>query len=807
MLVNNLKIAFRYLKTHKFYAISNFGGLTLGFFCFLLLNFYIRSEQSYDREHGNVFRLLETIQDENGVVRVSAQSGPLVGATAEERFPEIEAVTQIMPFGRITVGNDPASRSHEPISAIDRDFFEVFNFQLKEGDIDEIFASTNGMVITEALAEKYFGRQPALHQNLHTNYFDGIVVGILENFPENTHMDGYVMLPTPTASAVFDFWDEFVSTNWEDNNFLSYMRLRRDADVGELERKITNMAERNWPEEVRFASTFSLQAVQDIHLQGKEVQGEINKAVGNPFYVKVFFWIGLVILLVACFNYAGLLNVAFMGRYREIGVRKAIGANKGQLLRQFFSESFLLTSLSLAGAVSLLYFFKPKLSAWLGTSFDWSYVPMEQIGLLALAGLIISLAAIIYPSWLVSKLATVEALKKERHSERGFSIRKGVTFFQFTAAICLIACSLIFYRQLNFVQTKQLGFDKEGLVTIDINSGILRNQYEAIKSAFEELPEVESVSVSTRVPGEWKYFPFARVITPGMPEQEAREMIFVGSDQDYLNTFNIRLLEGANFTGSPADSSKVILNESAVAALGLSDPVGQQISIPSANRGGNNRVFAEAFTAQVIGVVEDFHFEDLHLAIKPMVIGFQNNPIQSIDYYSLKVNTDDWSNTLAELKAINDRFDPQTPIEYHILNDQLKRFYEADIVRSRLLVFFASIVVFIACLGLFVMTAFTLGNRIKEIGIRKVLGATSTQIVRLIVRDAAILLLGSALLGIILARYAMGLWLEEFAYRIDLHWGYFALAGLLALGIALVTVGLQSLKAAWSNPVESLKSE
>jgi putative ABC transport system permease protein len=455
----------------------------------------------------------------------------------------------------------------------------------------------------------------------------------------------------------------------------------------------------------------------------------------------------------------------------------------------------------------LLYFFKPKLSAWLGTSFDWSYVPMEQIGLLALAGLIISLAAIIYPSWLVSKLATVEALKKERHSERGFSIRKGVTFFQFTAAICLIACSLIFYRQLNFVQTKQLGFDKEGLVTIDINSGILRNQYEAIKSAFEELPEVESVSVSTRVPGEWKYFPFARVITPGMPEQEAREMIFVGSDQDYLNTFNIRLLEGANFTGSPADSSKVILNESAVAALGLSDPVGQQISIPSANRGGNNRVFAEAFTAQVIGVVEDFHFEDLHLAIKPMVIGFQNNPIQSIDYYSLKVNTDDWSNTLAELKAINDRFDPQTPIEYHILNDQLKRFYEADIVRSRLLVFFASIVVFIACLGLFVMTAFTLGNRIKEIGIRKVLGATSTQIVRLIVRDAAILLLGSALLGIILARYAMGLWLEEFAYRIDLHWGYFALAGLLALGIALVTVGLQSLKAAWSNPVESLKSE
>lgn len=807
MLVNNLKIAFRYLKTHRFYAISNFGGLTLGFFCFLLLNFYIRSEQNYDRDHGHVFRLLETIQDENGSLRISAQSGPLVGLTAEERFPEIEAVTQIMPFGRVTVGNDPATRTHEPISAIDRDFFEVFNFQLKEGNIADVFSTANGVVITESMAEKYYGRSSALQQTLHTNYFDGVVVGVLEDFPEHTHMEGYLMLPTQTASAVFSWWDEYVSTNWEDNNFLSYMRLRTDADVAALEDKITNMAERNWPEDVRFASNFSLQPVKDIHLQAAEVQGEINKSAGNPFYVKVFFWIALIILLVACFNYAGLLNVAFMGRYREIGVRKAIGANKGQLLRQFFSESLLLTSLSLAAAVSLLYFFKPKLSDWLGTSFDWSYVPVAQISLLALAGLIISLVAIIYPSWLVSRVATVEALKKERHREGGFSIRKAVTFFQFTAAICLIACALIFYRQLNFVQNKQLGFDKEGLVTIDINSGILRNQYQAIKSAFLELSEVEEVSVSTRVPGEWKYFPFAHVLTPGMQEQEAREMIFVGSDQDYLQTFGIQLKEGVNFSGSPTDSTKVILNESAVSALGLTDPLGQQISIPSANRGGNIRLFEEAFSAQVIGVVEDFHFEDLHLAIKPMVIGFQNNPIQSIDYYSLKVQTDDWSNTLAELKAINDHFDPQTPIEYHILNDQFRRFYEADIVRSRLLVFFSSIVVFIACLGLFVMTAFTLGNRIKEIGIRKVLGATSTQIVRLIVRDAALLLLAAALLGIVIARYAMGLWLEEFAYRIDLQWWYFVLAGLLAIGIALTTVGMQSLKAAWANPVESLKSE
>ena len=806
MLLNNLKIAYRYLRSHKFYALSNFGGLTLGFFCFLLLNFYIGSEQRYDRQHGHVFRLNEVVQEENGNIRTSARSGPQLGVKIEEVFPEIEASTQIMVLGRLTVGNEPASMSYEPVTTIDRDFFEVFNFQLKEGAPQEIFSTPNGIVITESLSEKYFGRESALGQTLRTNMFEGTVVGVLEDFPENTHMEAYLMLPTQTASAMFSWWDEYTSTNWEDNSFLTYLRIREDADVPALAEKITSLAEKNWPKEESFRSNFQLQPVQDIHLAELDIQGEINRSKGNLFYVKVFFWIALVILLVACFNYAGLLNVAFMGRYREIGVRKAIGANRKQLLWQLFSESMLLTTLSLAAAVALLYTFRPQLTTWLGTSFDWSYLPLEQIGLLAIAGLIVSLAAIIYPSWLVSRVATVEALKKEKHTDSGFSIRKVVTFFQFTAAICLIACSLIFYQQLDYVQSKKLGFDMSGMVVIDINSGALRGQFEAIKREFNQLPEVESVTVSSRVPGEWKQYPLARVIKSGMSEQQAQEMIFIGADQDFLNTYQVALSEGQNLSGAPADSTKVLINQSAVKTLGLTDPIGQQIQIPSVNWSGDNADLEEVFTAQVVGVVEDFHFEDFHLAIKPMIIGFRNNPIHNIDYYSLKINTEDWSTTLAELKSINNRFDPENPIEYHLLNDQFQRFYEADITRSRLLVFFSAIVVFIACLGLFVMTAFTLNNRIKEIGIRKVLGATSGQIVQLIIRDATLLILAAAVLGIGLARYAMGHWLEEFAYRIDLRWEYFALAAVLALLIALFTVSFQSLKAAWRNPVESLKN-
>ena len=295
---------------------------------------------------------------------------------------------------------------------------------------------------------------------------------------------------------------------------------------------------------------------------------------------------------------------------------------------------------------------KPNLSAWLGTAFDWSYVPVEQIGLLALAGLGISLMAIAYPSWLVARVATVEALKKEKHTEGGFSIRKVVTFFQFTAAICLIACALIFYRQLNYVQAKELGFDMEGMVVVDINSRILRSQFETIKTAFNELPEVESVSVSSRVPGEWKDYPSAKVLTPGMSEQEAREMLFVGADEDFVNTFQITLQEGLNFSGAPSDSSKILVNAAAVKDLGLVDPIGQRIQIPSVIRGGNTRVLNEMFSAQIVGVVEDFHFEDFHVAIKPMVIGFWNNPIHNIDYYSIRLNTADWEQYPGRIKKI-----------------------------------------------------------------------------------------------------------------------------------------------------------
>ncbi|GJM35666.1 MAG: ABC transporter permease [Saprospiraceae bacterium] len=807
MIVNHLKTAFRYLKNHKFYTLTNFGGLTLGFFCFLLLNFYVSSEQRFDQNHERAYRLLQKIQENTGVQRISAPAGPRVGLTSKEQIPEIEAVSQILELGRVTVGNDPANLNYEHISTINRGFFDVFDFELKEGNPDEIFSTPGGIVLTETLAKKYFGDEPALKKTLRTNRFEGIVVGVLRDFPENSHMQASLMIPTQTAAANFRWWNEFIQTNWHRNTFITYFKLQEGADIAAVEQKINQLAKDNWPQEQEFKSNFTLQPVSDIHLYAGEVEGEINKNKGNNFYVGIFFWMALIILLVACFNYAGLLNVAFMGRFREIGVRKAVGANQPQLLGQFFLESLLLTSFALGTAFLLLNTFQPTTTSLLGKSFDWSYLPATQIGLLALVGLLVSLIAIGYPAWLISKVTTVQALNEEQRSTGRLPIRKVVTFFQFTAAIALIACTLIFYQQLNYLQSKNLGFDKNGIVVVDINSGTLRNQFEAIKSEFGKLPEVQEVSVTSRVPGEWKNFPLANVKTQGMNNEEAKQMIFVGADHDFLNTYGVQLQGGSNFSGAISDSSKVLINQAAIQALGLTDPIGQMIEIPSVNWDGDNNPMETPFRAQVIGIVNDFHFEDFHQQIKPMVIGFWRNPIHNIDYYSIRVNTDDWSTTIASLRAVNDTFDPENPIEYHILNEQFERFYEADIIRSRLLIFFSAIVVLIACLGLFVMTAFALHNRTKEIGIRKVLGATTLQIVKLVTKEFVLLVGIAALIGIPVAWYVMGLWLDEFAYRIELHWWYFALAGIMALVIALFTVSMQSIRAATANPVESLRNE
>ena len=807
MFLLNLKTAFRYLKSHLQFTFINLSGLTLGFFCFFLLNSYVLKETSFDQNQSQVYRLLQKSTDNNGSLREMAAVATRIGTESKLLFEEIENQTQILPIGRTTVGNDPSSAIHEPVAILDENFLQVFNFNLIEGDVNSLSQQPKGIILNKSLKERYFGKENAINKNLKTGYGEYPVVGVLEDFPINSHLENQIFFTTQVARQIFEGWDEFIATDWSNNQFLIYFKVLPNTDLASLGTKITALTKKNIPENEWLDSDFSLQDIKDIHLYAANVEGEINKSKGNALYVKLFFWIGIFILLVACFNYAGLLNISFMDRAKEIGLRQIVGAGKLQLFVQFLTESLLLTSVSMLFAFALLWISQPLLLSWFNTALGLELIPIQGILFVLLTGLILSLISVIYPFWLFVRTGTSRSLSQTVSSTSKLPFRRVMLVFQFIAVIAFLTTSFVFNKQMNYLKDKELGFKIEGLATVDINSRILRNKFKAIKDEFSKIPEVKSVSVSSRVPGEWKNIPLIKAKKMGQNSSNEKDMLFIGTDKDFLQTFNIKLIEGNNFAGTVSDSSKVFLNKTAVTALGLENPVGQFIEIPSVNFGGNIEVFDNSLRVEVVGIVEDFQMEDFRTSVKPLIIGNWNNPIHSIDYYTLQIETSDWSTTIAALKRVNDSFDPDTPIEFHILSDQFARFYEKDLMRFKLLNFFSGIIVFLAFMGLFAMSAFVARSRTKEIGIRKVVGASVPVLLRLLSQDFIKLMLVGFIIAAPITWYLLERWLTDFAYHIDLKWWMLAIAGLACLLLTIVTVSFQSIKAAMSNPVKSLRTE
>ncbi|MFT5886434.1 MAG: putative ABC transport system permease protein [Arcticibacterium sp.] len=800
MFQNNLKTAFRYLKNNKQFTIINIIGLTFGFYCFFLLNAYVLRESSFDRQHEQVYRLLELATDENGNVRESASLAPAIARKAKNLFEDIENQTQVVPIGRTDVGNDPETVSHEPIVILCDNFSDVFNFPFTEGKLDD---ESNGIVLTKTIKEKYFGKEPALGKILKTGYGEHPIVAVFDDFPVNSHFTNGIFFTEHIAKQIFGEWEEAISSDFENRNFISYLKLNPLTDLESLGSKIQKLTKDNYPEGKPFNSTFKVQPVQDIHLYQNEVEGEINNAKGNGLYVKLFFWIGLIILLVACFNYAGLLNIAFMDRAKEINLRQMMGSGKLQLLWQFLSESLLLTSASMLLAFLILLVSKSSVQNLFGSTLNISEIPLTGILFTLLAGVFISFLAVAYPFLLILKNDSY----RNKLTASKLPFRRVMLVFQFVAVISFLMASIVFNKQLDFLKNREIGFKKEGLATIDVNSRVLRNRFEAIKTEFLRIPEIASVSVTSRVPGEWKNIPIAKAKRTGQSKESAQDALFIGADKDFLETFQVELSQGENFTGMPADSSKVLINEAAAKALGLEDPIGQNIDIPSVNFGGSVEDLEHVYNFRVTGVVKDFQMEDFRTTVKPLIIGHWNNPIHNIDYYTLKINSADWQKTRMALEEVNDLFDPNRPVEFNVLDAQFDRFLASDLSRFKLLNFFSGIIVLLAFMGLFAMSAFVAKSRTKEIGIRKVLGSTVSGIVALLSKDFVLLVLVGLLIAAPLSWYLLQQWLSDFAYQIDLKWWMLASAGLSCLILTLGTVSFQAIKGALASPVTSLKSD
>lgn len=805
-----LKLAYRHLLKNKVFSMLNIFGLTIGFLCFIVIALYIHDELNFDRMHDDADRIYRVIQNEaleNGEARHVATVAGRIGPESLKQLPEVYASIRITEFGRITIGNDLTNRGYEYLMVADSSFFSFFDFKLIQGNPATALIEPNGIVISQALALKYLGTEDAYGKVIRVGDDDMFVSGVMETFPTNSHFRIDLLFSNAVIDKDFPRFRTFENSDWSSNTFATYLKLKPEFNKAGFENKLTQLVKSNYPTEKEFTSDFELQPLKEIHLNSAGLQDyQVNLSGFTPFYVYMFSIVAFLILLIAALNYMNLSTAIAFKRTREIGTRKTLGAGKSSLIGQFLSEALILSFISLLIAIALLQIFLPSINDFTQKTLALSALPFNWAAAIFCVLIGCGVLASLYPAFIVSRVSPVEAIKKEvKFANRSVPVRKILVMTQFAISIIMISSTLVIYRQLNYVQEKELGFEVENLVTIDINSRELRNKFEAVKREFSQVPEVQSVSVSSRVPGEWKRFPIASVNQLG--ESTSRDMIFVGIDQDFLDTYQIQLKEGRNFSTSPADSAKVILTQLAVEELGLTNPIGQVIEIPTVAFGGQIEQQEKPFRAEVIGVVDNFYFESFRKKMMPLIFANNNNPIHNIDYYTLRIKTSNWSNTLAELRRINAEFDTKNPVEYNFLDSKFNEFYKSDIKRGQIFLTFSGVIILIACMGLFALVSFSIENRRKEIGVRKVLGASTQSIVNMLSKEFITLILIAFVIATPLVVVFMNSWLAEFAYHVSYGVGTFAISGIIAVGIAFLTISFRSIKAAVANPVDSLRNE
>ncbi len=810
MLLNYLKIAYRHLNKNRAFSLINIFGLTIGFLCFILIALYIHDELNYDRMHrdgADIYRVIQHETMEDGALRKVSTVAGRIGPESVSQLPEVADVVRISVYGRLTMGNDPETRGYEVFTVADSGFFNFFDFKLLKGNPNTALTEPNSIVISQKLANRYFGTGDAVGKMIKLNDNDMNVAGVMQDFPTNSHIQIDLLLSEAAVDQYFPWYRRFESSDWVTNSFATYVKLKPGQDKTSYENKLTQLVKQNYPSDKEFKSTFTLQPLADIHLYSSEIQDyQVNNSGFTPFYIYMFSVVALLILLIAALNYMNLSTAAAYKRTKEIGTRKTLGAGKASLIGQFMGEATMLSLISLVIAVALLQVIMPFVNEFANKRLSLSTLPFNWAAIIALTLIGCGILASLYPAFIVSRVSPVQAIKKEvRFASQSIPVRKVLVVAQFAISIIMISSTLIIYRQLNFMREKALGFDVENLVTVDINSGILRRQFEAVKHEFSQLTEVQKVAVSSRVPGEWKRFPIATVSR--QEESIKADMIYVGVDSDFLSTYNIQLQEGRNFGNSPGDSTKVILTRLAVDQLGLKNPIGQVVVIPTVTWGGQIENLEQPFYAEVIGVVDNFYFESFRKKMMPLIFAYHNNPIHSIDYYTLRIKSSNWEKTLSELKRINEQFDPKNPVEYNFLDSKFAEFYQSDTKRGQIFLAFSSIIVLIACLGLFALVSFSIENRKKEIGVRKVLGASTESILNLLSKEFMMLVVIAFVIATPLVILTMRSWLSEFAYHVNFGVGTFALSGIIAILIAFVTISFRSIKAAVANPVDSLRSE
>jgi putative ABC transport system permease protein len=778
MFKNYLKIALRNIRKYKGYSFINITGLAIGMACCILIMLWVQHELSYDRFHTNadlIYRVYQDFHHAGGISQYSNVPQP-VGPEIQDTIPEVESVTRFLD-DYFTLKYEDKLFTENNVRFIDPSFFRMFSFPFIQGNANSAFVDPYSIILTENMAEKYFGHENPVGKILTADSEYSLkVAGIVKNVPDNSFLQFDFLVPYSYLEAI-----GYDVSNWDSHNCQVYVMLQKDIPFKQVEEKIYGMCKKHSPGDETYLRLQPLKRARLYTLGGE---------MGTIKFVYIFSLIALFILVIACINFMNLATARAAKRAKEVGLRKVVGARRAQITRQFFGESVVITLIGFSIALLIVELLLPVFNNLSGKNLGLN-LPGNSVIYLSLIGIALftGLLSGSYPALFLSSFLPGKVLKSTyRSSPSGAILRKVLVVFQFSLSITLIISTAIIYSQLKYIQTKDLGFNKDNLVYISMNDRIKEN-FDAIKNTILQNPHIQNVTRTFQIPS------FNRYSAPVDWEGKTPDQNIVFNislvDPDYLDTLKLELLQGRNFSYEfSTDTSNYILNEEAVKEMGLESPLGKWLEFGD--------------KGEIIGVVKDYHYMPFTYEIQPLILYY--NP----DYYRyamLRISERDIPQTLGYIENTWAKFAPDFPFEYHFLDEDYERIYRTEYRVGMLFRYFTFLAIFISCLGLFGLASFMAEQRTKEIGIRKVVGASVPGIALLLSREYTKWVLLGNIISWPLAYFAMRSWLQGFAYRVSIGLLTFIMAGMLVLFIALMTVSYQAIKAAVTNPVEALRYE
>ena len=809
MIKNYLKSAWRNIARHKFISFINIFGLTVGLTCCLLIVIYVLNERSYDRFNKNaddIYRVTRIFYSADGAESLHLGAvAPPFGPLLQTAFPDIKEITRVYPNKTTALRYKDKLFNEKNAFYADENLFDFFSVPVLKGDAHKALLDPYSVMITPAIAQKYFGDADPMNKTIrldnHRHEFK--VTGIFQAFPANSHLHPEILMSFNTLKDTAVYGEKPLTTKFNDNAFYTYLLSPKGYNIERIQSQLPNFLD-NYVHfqgvpanfKTHTVTNLSFQKLTDIHLRS-HLDSEIEEN-GDIARVYIFSAIAFFILLIACINYMNLSTARSILRAREIGVRKVIGARRKEIISQFLSESVLITCIALILAILLTFLSLPFINKLSNQSLLFSSLFHWQILLSVLAlPFVIGLVSGIYSALFMSSFVPVKVLKGIINVGSGnISFRKVLVVVQFSISIILIVATTVVYRQLQYMHSKNLGFNKDHILTMNYTSA-LNKSYNSFRSDLLKNAAIKNVARSSYIPSERLLSAGgADVLESGKMQPINFELKFMTTDYDFLQTYDMQMAAGRNFSHAfSTDTSNFLINETAARALGWKTP---QDALGKGMKYDN-------VSGKVIGVVKDFQFESLHQSVIPLLF-----ELPSDNYYSrisVKIDGHNVQSAINNLRDTWQKYLPETPFDFTFLDEKFDQLYRSEQQQGSLFTIFSCIAIFIACLGLFGLSAFTITQRVKEIGIRKVLGASVPQIVTELSKDFLKLVLIAAVIAFPIAWWSMSKWLVNFAFHIGIGWWGFVMAGTIALTIAFATISFQSVKAALANPVRSLRSE